>query len=99
MRGQLRRLLDVTEENGQVTLQVLPFTAGAHAGIDGPFQLLHFAAGSPVAVVETMTTSLYLEEDGDVSRYEATLDFLRTQALDGQAARRFIHELIKDCYT
>ncbi|MBP0460173.1 helix-turn-helix domain-containing protein [Streptomyces bomunensis] len=97
MRGQLRKLLDVTEPGGNVAIQVLPFSAGAHAGIDGSFQLLHFHVGPPVAVVESMTTSLYLEEDRDIGRYEAALDFLRAQALDGQASRRFIHDLIKDC--
>jgi len=99
MRGQLQHLLDVMEERDHVSLQVLPFSAGAHAGIDGPFQLLHFQVGPPVAVVEAMTTSLYLEEDGDVSRYASALDFLGAQALDGPASRRFIHDLIKDSRT
>ncbi|UFQ16453.1 MULTISPECIES: helix-turn-helix domain-containing protein [Streptomyces] len=99
MKAQLERLLEVSEEYTHVAIQVLPFSAGAHAGIDGPFQLLHFPAGPPVALVETKTTSLYLEEDGDVDRYRSALDTLRTQALDEQATRRFIRELIKDCYT
>ncbi len=99
MKAQLERLLDVIDRYSHVSIQVLPFGAGAHAGIDGPFQLLHFPAGPPVALVETKTTSLYLEEDGDVDRYHSSLDTLRTQALDAQATRRFIHETIKDCYT
>ncbi|WP_328377075.1 helix-turn-helix transcriptional regulator [Streptomyces sp. NBC_00440] len=97
MKGQLEWLLKVTDEYSHVAIQVLPFDAGAHAGIDGPFQLLHFQVGPPVALVETKTTSVYLEEDGDVDRYGTALDTLRTQALDAQATRRFIHELIKDC--
>ncbi|WP_329138100.1 helix-turn-helix domain-containing protein [Streptomyces sp. NBC_01476] len=99
MRGQLQHLLDMMEKHSHVEVQVLPFSAGAHAGIDGPFQLLHFQVGPPVAVVETMTTSVYLEEDRDVGRYASALDFLRTQALDGPASRRFIHDLIKDSHT
>ncbi|BBB01164.1 putative DNA-binding protein [Actinacidiphila reveromycinica] len=99
MRAQLQRLLDVTEEYAHVELQVLPLGVGAHAGMNGSFRLLHFPAGPPVAVVETMTTSLYLEEDGDVGRYESALEFLRAQSLDGPASRRLIHELIKDCCT
>jgi transcriptional regulator with XRE-family HTH domain len=98
MKAQLERLLEATEEHAHVDIQVLPFAAGAHAGIDGRFQLLHFPAGPPVAVVETKTTSLYLEEDADVDRYRSAFDTLRAQALDAQATRRFIHELIKDCY-
>lgn len=96
MRGQLRRLLDVTERYPHVVVHILPFSVGAHAGLDGPFQLLHFPGGSPVAVVETKTTSVYLEEDGVVERYQQALDTLRAEALDAPGTRNLIHELIKD---
>ncbi|HWU08353.1 MAG TPA: helix-turn-helix transcriptional regulator [Streptomyces sp.] len=99
MKGQLERLLEVAEGASNVVIQVLPFDVGPHAGIDGPFQLLHFPMGPPVCVVETLTTSLYLEEDGDVGRYMTALELLGKQALDGQASLRFIHSLIKDSYT
>jgi transcriptional regulator with XRE-family HTH domain len=98
MRGQLQRLLEMTEQYAHVSVQVLPFSIGAHAGLDGSFQLLHFPAGPPVAVVETKTTSVYLEEDAAVDQYHEALDTLRAEALDAQASRRLIHELIKDCY-
>lgn len=96
MRGQFQRLLDVTEEHAHIVIQILPFSVGAHPGLDGPFQLLHFPGGSPVAMVETKTTSVYLEEDGIVDRYRTALDTLREEALDVQASRRLIRELIKD---
>ncbi|MDT0418257.1 helix-turn-helix transcriptional regulator [Streptomyces sp. DSM 41982] len=96
MKGQLQRLLDVTEESAHVSIQILPFGAGPHAGIDGAFQLLHFEVGAPVCIVEMLTTSVYLEEDADVSRYTTALEHLRAQALDEKATRRFIHQLIKD---
>ncbi|MFD4755217.1 Scr1 family TA system antitoxin-like transcriptional regulator [Streptomyces sp. NPDC058426] len=47
MKGQLQRLLDVTEESAHVSIRVLPFGAGLHAGIDGAFQLLHCEVGAP----------------------------------------------------
>ncbi|WP_078850133.1 helix-turn-helix domain-containing protein [Streptomyces sp. NRRL F-5126] len=97
MRAQLQLLLHVAEEYAHVGIQVLPFDVGAFAGMDGAFQLLHFEVGSPVAVVEMKTTSLYLEEDGDVDRYRTAFDALRTQALDEQKSQRCIRELIKDC--
>lgn len=99
MKAQLERLLDVTAQNKNVAIQVLPFAYGAHAGVDGPFHLLHFPAGPPVAVVEPMTTSLYLEEDSDIGRYETAFNHLRTEALDAEASQRYIHDLIKDRYT
>ncbi|MFA3875276.1 Scr1 family TA system antitoxin-like transcriptional regulator [Streptomyces sp. MMCC 100] len=66
--------------------------------MDGPFHLLHFPAGPPVAVVQPMTTSLYLEEDSDIGRYETAFNHLRAEALDAEATRHHIHELIKDRY-
>lgn len=99
MKAQLERLLEITTEHKNVAIQVLPFTHGAHAGIDGPFHLLHFPAGPPVVVVEPMTTSLYLEEDSDIGRYETAFNHLRAEALDAEASQHHIHDLIKDRYT
>ena len=82
MRNQLVRLVEAAEELSHVTLQVLPFAKGSHAGVDGAFTLLHFDAGPPVAVVEPMTTALYLEEEGDIGRYETSFDHLQADALD-----------------
>ncbi|WP_343286182.1 Scr1 family TA system antitoxin-like transcriptional regulator [Streptomyces sp. AM 3-1-1] len=47
MKGQLQRLLDVTEKSAHVSIRVLPFGAGSHAGIGGAFQLLHCEVGAP----------------------------------------------------
>lgn len=96
MREQYRRLLEVAEGHPHVAIQVLQFEKGAHAGMDGPFTLLHFEAGPPVAVVEPMTTSLYLEEDSDVGRYETAFNHLRGEALDADQSLDFIRNLIKD---
>lgn len=98
MRAQLEHLLTVTAEHRNVQVQVLDFAHGAHAGMDGPFHLLRFPAGPPVAVVEPMTTALYLKEDGDIGRYETAFDHLRAEALDVEASRRYILDLIKDRY-
>ncbi|MGW3485766.1 Scr1 family TA system antitoxin-like transcriptional regulator [Streptomyces sp. NPDC001054] len=47
VEGHLQRLLDLTEESAHVSIRVLPFGAGLHAGIDGAFQLLHCEVGAP----------------------------------------------------
>ncbi|NUP22952.1 MAG: helix-turn-helix domain-containing protein [Streptomyces sp.] len=48
MRGQLERLLSF-EHNPRINVQVLPFTAGAHAGLQGPFNLYR-VPGDPTIV-------------------------------------------------
>lgn len=99
MKEQLQHLLDMTEEHEHVDVQVMLFDHGAHAGTDGAFHLLHFPAGPPVAVVEPMTTSFYLEEDGHLARYETGFNHLRTEALNVRASRDYIHKVIKERYT
>ncbi|HEU5474576.1 MAG TPA: helix-turn-helix transcriptional regulator [Actinophytocola sp.] len=82
MRGQLRRLLE-TAQLPHVTLQVLPFEAGAHAGMEGPFMILGFPeqADPDVVYVENTTSGSYLEEPPDVHRYTLMFDHLRATAL------------------
>lgn len=53
MRRQLERLAELSAKPG-ITIQILPFSIGAHAGIQGPFSLFEFEA-------DEMPDSLYLE--------------------------------------
>ncbi|MFE4290697.1 helix-turn-helix domain-containing protein [Streptomyces sp. NPDC056907] len=96
LAGQLRHLLDVSEALPGVDVQVLPFSVGVHAGIDGTFTLFRFDAGDPLVVLEPLTSSLYLEEDEHVGRYDVALNHLRARALDIPASREFIKDLIKE---
>ncbi|MEU1372605.1 helix-turn-helix transcriptional regulator [Streptomyces triculaminicus] len=92
---QLEHLLD-TSRRPNVALQVLPFSAGAHTGIDGSYTIFRFDAGEPVVAVEPLTTSIYLEEDAHVGRYDFAFDHLREQALDAHASRNFIRRMIEE---
>ncbi len=47
MPAQLRYLADVAEGNELTTIRVVPFRAGVHAGLSGPFTLLEFDGGLP----------------------------------------------------
>jgi transcriptional regulator with XRE-family HTH domain len=66
-----------------VTLQVLPFSAGAHAGMEGPFLILGFPeqADPDVVYVDNTTSGIYLEEPADILRYTLMFDHLRAAAL------------------
>jgi transcriptional regulator with XRE-family HTH domain len=83
MRAQLLRLLEVSDLP-HVTLQVVPFGAGAHAGMENPFLILGFPepADPDVVYVENTTTGSYLEEPSDVYRYTLMFDHLRASALN-----------------
>ncbi|MCD9142882.1 helix-turn-helix domain-containing protein [Streptomyces albireticuli] len=95
LRQQLEHLLTVSRQPN-VELQVIPFKAGMHTGLDGAYTVFHFEVGSPVVAVEPLTTSHYLEEDDQVARYDVAFDRLRTQALDPEASRDFIARIAEE---
>lgn len=81
MRGQLQRLVEATELPN-VTLQVLPYSAGAHASMGSAFTILRFpeSADLDVIYVEELTSSLYMEKPDDVETYTLAFDHLRATA-------------------
>jgi transcriptional regulator with XRE-family HTH domain len=91
MRAQLRHLLAVGEQPN-VTIQILPFLAGPHAGLDGPFTLIEFPGHDPeVVYVEGPAGNIYLEKPRDLRRTNSIFDHLQSEALDPDESRAFIH--------
>lgn len=82
MRAQLNWLI-ARAGLPHVTIQVLPFSAGAHAGMEGPFLILGFPeqADPDVVYVDNTTTGIYLEEPAEILRYTLMFDHLRAAAL------------------
>jgi transcriptional regulator with XRE-family HTH domain len=93
MREQLRHLIDSAEQ-GKTTLQVVPFSAGAHAGTTGPFIILDFPEPTDPAVVyvETLAGDIYLEERADVDRYTLAFDRLLAAALHPDDSVRLVQD-------
>lgn len=95
MAEQMRHLIDVQEKN-QVTLQILPFNAGAHSGLNGSFDILEFPESdihAPRLVhVENLTSSLYIEKAKEVGFYTVAFEHLRTAALHPERTREVIGE-------
>jgi transcriptional regulator with XRE-family HTH domain len=91
MRSQLAHLLAMADRPG-ITVQVLPFASGAHAGHDGPFAIIEFQerTDSEVAYVETVAGPLYLEKDREVRLRAEAFDRLRAAALSPPASVELI---------
>ena len=84
MAQQLEALAE-TATWPQVTLQVLPYTAGANAGMDGHFVILAFEAAAedpPIAYVEGLMGDVYIEAAEEVDRFNLAWSLLTAQALD-----------------
>ncbi|MFC8953611.1 helix-turn-helix domain-containing protein [Streptomyces sp. NPDC057101] len=99
MREQLEHLITLGSEP-HITVQVLPYTTGAHPGLSGHFSILR-SADSPgaVAYLERFTSDLYLEKPSDVQHYSTMYDHLQAQALDPDSSRHFITDAIKTYIT
>lgn len=97
MREQLQHLLDCADR-GKTTLQVVPFTAGAHAGTTGSFIVLDFQEPSDPAVVyiETLPGDIYIEDHADVARYTIAFDRLRAVALSPEESMLLIRRAADD---
>lgn len=82
MRDQLKKLVELASLP-HVTLQIVPFSSGAHAGMEAPFLILGFPeqADPDVVYVENSTSGVYLEQPEDVHRYTLMFDHLRAAAL------------------
>jgi transcriptional regulator with XRE-family HTH domain len=91
MRAQLGKLTEVSRQP-DVTLQVLPFGVGAHAGMDGAFMILGFPEPTDpdVAYVHYYSGTLYLEKPPELQRYALMFDHLRAAALPVDASRELI---------
>ena len=82
MHAQLERLKEVAVLPN-VTLQVLPFSSGEHAGMDGGFTIIGFAerADPNVVYIENTTSDLYVEDSAAVAKYDSLFNHLRASAL------------------
>jgi transcriptional regulator with XRE-family HTH domain len=97
MRGQLARLVEASRKPN-VTLQVLPFDSGSHAGLRGSFSILEFPerADSDVAYVESVAGIIYLEKEREVKHCAEAFDRLRAAALSPGQSTDLIVEAAKE---
>ena len=70
VREQLEHLIEVADHPA-VTLQIMPFSAGAHSAMGGPFTILRFAEPdlADVVYIEQLTSALYLDKPVEVDSY------------------------------
>jgi transcriptional regulator with XRE-family HTH domain len=95
MRGQLRRLLELSEFPN-VLLQVMPFRRGGHAAEGGPFTVLGFPEPDlpDVVYLEQLTSALYIDKRDEVAQYVRVMDRMRADSLPPDDSRDLIRSLI-----
>jgi transcriptional regulator with XRE-family HTH domain len=99
MAAQLDKVLEIIRRR-RATVQVIPFSAGAYAAVEGYFALLEFGENSdlwPVIFVEGLSANQYLERKADIARYRETVEYLRDRALNLRRSAELIMK-IRDNY-
>jgi transcriptional regulator with XRE-family HTH domain len=102
MADQLGRLLTLSELPN-VSIRVIPFSAGIHTAYQGPFVVLDFPQESPArepepttVYEESPTGSLYLDKTPEVETYSAIWADLDRVALDEVESRRLVTQKVKE---
>jgi transcriptional regulator with XRE-family HTH domain len=82
MRAQLESLIAASDQ-ARTTVQIVPFTVGAHPGTVGSFIILGFAQPAEIDVVymETIGGNLSVDKAEEVEHYATAFDHLRAVAL------------------
>lgn len=103
MHAQLGRLAE-TSTLPNVSLRIMPFSAGLHHGImSGPFVILRFplngdgkATEPPTVYVDGFTGALYLDKPSEVQRYGKAFGDIWESSLTGDASRDLIHKAARE---
>jgi transcriptional regulator with XRE-family HTH domain len=95
MPNQLRFMADRAERDNLVTVQVLPFEAGAHPGLD-PFTLLQFDAGLPDVLfldADRGAFTMITGDDPQVAKYVQDFEELIEDAWSAESSVEFIRKV------
>ncbi|HEY9392104.1 MAG TPA: helix-turn-helix transcriptional regulator [Mycobacteriales bacterium] len=97
MCDQLRHLAKMAELPN-VTLQVMPFSRGAHTGLDGAFSILEFPgrADPDVIYLDGPSGNTYVEDTVEISRFTLVFDHLRAEAMAPDRSVEFIEMVVRD---
>ncbi|HEV8562845.1 MAG TPA: helix-turn-helix transcriptional regulator [Actinophytocola sp.] len=86
---QLRHLAEATRR-ASVTIQVVPFSAGPHPGLEGPFMLMGFPSDPPLVYLENRVMSIFLEEESHTASYRLAWQRILAKALSPERSAKLI---------
>jgi transcriptional regulator with XRE-family HTH domain len=106
LAAQLDRLIEVGDLR-HVSLRVMPFAAGLHAGVmSGPFVVLYFPLNGdgresepPTVYMDGFTGALYLDKPHEIQRYTVAFDEIWGSSLDEPASRDLITSTSRELRT
>jgi hypothetical protein len=97
MREQLAHLLSF-EDNSRINIQVLPFSAGEHAGLQGSFDLYRFASDPTIVYTESYGSGHPTASPDTVKDCSLRYDHLRASALSLRDSAELIRRAMEERY-
>lgn len=94
LADQLRLVLDLAERDN-VSVRVIPTSAGFTPAHAGPFLLLEFETAAPVVHLEHYRSSAFLRDQGDVGAYLTARDDLAELVMSPDESVGLIADVIK----
>lgn len=97
LRAQVDRLIEACALPN-VTLQVMPFAAGPHPAMYGPFCIFRFRFQELPDIVysESLTGAVYIDDRDDVSVYLEALDRMCAQAAPAPSTEAYLSGIRKE---
>jgi transcriptional regulator with XRE-family HTH domain len=98
MPNQLRHIADRAQHEELLTVRVVPFKAGAHPGLSGPFTLLEFDGGMPdlLYLDSGRQISLITGSDRRIGEYADDFEVLLETALSAAESIDLIRQVAED---
>jgi transcriptional regulator with XRE-family HTH domain len=87
MRRQLRRLIEAADKPN-ITLELIPFSAGLHPGMKGPFEIIELAdpADSEIVYLESPRGDIFSDVPEETSKYREAFVRLEKSSLGPQGS-------------
>ena len=97
MRGQIEHLIE-TAGRPNITIQVLPFSAGWHPAMYGMFNIFRFPDDAMPDVVysEGLTSAYYLNKPEETAKYTEALDRMAAQAATPDQTVTILRQILKE---
>lgn len=97
MRAQVDRLIEATELPS-VRLQIMPFAAGPHPAMYGPFHIFRFPIQElpDIACAENLVGASYFDQRDDVSAFLEALDRMCAQAAPPHTTKAILGGIRKE---
>lgn len=99
MRDQLTHIVETAESRPNVRVQVVPFRAGVHPGMNGSLVVFQFPdrlSLKPMVYLENLSDAVVKRSDSEVERYADAFSELQAVALGPKESLGMIKEAIEE---